>query len=292
MYQSSRKFHFLCNSVNHSPIWMSVILLIFTSCFSTNLKETEIRFDTLTYNRSVNSEIPDDTQTLALINPYKARMSAEMSTYIATVDSPFSNAFFTGNLGRLAADYMLLTANKISEKEFGIPCHIAISNNGGFRTGLYPGAITLQQLYEVMPFENELVLVQISGKDVDSLFQYIAQLQGTPAAGFEMIFSKGNTRQLNRYLSVKLNTHPILTVNDLLNPSYTQPLDTRRDYLIAVNSYMAVGGDGFTMLKNAKKIHYTGINLRTILAEQLRAEYDINHFIEPRKTPRIYHESR
>ena len=93
-------------------------------------------------------------------------------------------------------------------------------------------------------------------------------------------------------MSVKLNTHPIHTVNDLLNPSYSQPLDTRRDYLIAVNSYMAVGGDGFTMLKNAKKIHYTGINLRTVLAEQLRAEYDINHFIEPRKTPRIYHESR
>lgn len=276
----------------HLLLFIGVIILIFSGCFSLNSIPSNTTFDTLSKNRPVYDSTEDDTQTAKLINPYKAKMSAEMNTYIATVDSPFSNAFFIGNLGRLAADYMLLTANKISEKEFGIPCHFAISNNGGFRTGLYPGPITLQQLYEVMPFENELVLVQISGKDVDSLFQYIAKLQGTPAAGFEMVFKKGTTRQQNRYLNVKLNSQPIHSVNDLLSPSYTEPLDTRRDYLIAVNSYMAVGGDGFTMLKNAKKIHYTGINLRTILSENLKAEYDINHFIEPRKKPRIYHESR
>jgi 2',3'-cyclic-nucleotide 2'-phosphodiesterase (5'-nucleotidase family) len=148
----------------------------------------------------------------------------------------------------------------------------------------------MQQLFEVMPFENELVLVQLPGIYVDSLFQYIAQLQGTPASGFLMSYSKGNTRKDNRYQSLKLNAQPVNSIQDLLNPQYTQPLDTRRDYLIAVNSYMVVGGDGFTMLKHAKKIHYTGINLRTVLAQQLKAEYEANKFIDPRKQIRIYHE--
>jgi hypothetical protein len=53
---------------------------------------------------------------------------------------------------------------------------------------------------------------------------------------------------------------------------------------------MVVGGDGFTMLKHAKKIHYTGTNLRTVLAQQLKAEYEVNKFIDPRKQIRIYHE--
>ena len=362
-------------------LFLTGILLIFSGCFTTKSVSQNATTFTVSNNTAVYDSVPDDSLTIALIKPYKATMEAQMSEYIATIDSPFSNAFFVGNLGRLAADYMLLSANAISIKEFGVPCHFAISNNGGFRTGFYPGPVTMQQLFEVMPFENELVLVQLpgiyvdslfqyiatidspfsnaffvgnlgrlaadymllsanaisikefgvpchfaisnnggfrtgfypgpvtmqqlfevmpfenelvlvqlSGIFVDSLFQYIAQLQGTPASGFLMSYSKGNTRKDNRYQSLKLNAQPVNSIQDLLNPQYTQPLDTRRDYLIAVNSYMVVGGDGFTMLKHAKKIHYTGINLRTVLAQQLKAEYEANKFIDPRKQIRIYHE--
>ncbi|MEY3800547.1 MAG: hypothetical protein RLZZ548_427 [Bacteroidota bacterium] len=253
------------------------ILLIFSGCFTTKSVSQNATTFTVANNTAVYDSVPDDSLTIALIKPYKDTMEAQMSEYIATIDSPFSNAFFVGNLGRLAADYMLLSAN-------------AISNNGGFRTGFYPGPVTMQQLFEVMPFENELVLVQLPGIYVDSLFQYIAQLQGTPASGFLMSYSKGNTRKDNRYQSLKLNAQPVNSIQDLLNPQYTQPLDTRRDYLIAVNSYMVVGGDGFTMLKHAKKIHYTGTNLRTVLAQELKAEYEANKFIDPRKQIRIYHE--
>lgn len=269
------------------------ILLIFSGCFipATEQSQHPTKY-TASTNLSVLDTLTDDSVTSALIGPYKQKMLAEMTEYIATIDSPFSNAFFVGNLGRLAADYMLLSANDISQREYGIPCHFAISNNGGFRTGFYPGPVTMQQLYEVMPFENELVLVQLPGIYVDSLFQYIAQLQGTPASGFQLIYSKGSTRKENKYLSVKLNANAVTSIQDLLNPMYTQPLDTRRDYLIAVNSYMAVGGDGFTMLKHATKTLYTGINLRNVLATQLKAEYQANKFIDPRKQLRIFHESR
>jgi 2',3'-cyclic-nucleotide 2'-phosphodiesterase (5'-nucleotidase family) len=271
-------------------LFLTGILLIFSGCFTTKSVSQNANTFTVSNNTAVYDSVPDDSLTIALIKPYKATMEAQMSEYIATIDSPFSNAFFVGNLGRLAADYMLLSANAISIKEFGVPCHFAISNNGGFRTGFYPGPVTMQQLFEVMPFENELVLVQLPGIYVDSLFQYIAQLQGTPASGFLMSYSKGNTRKDNRYQSLKLNAQPVNSIQDLLNPQYTQPLDTRRDYLIAVNSYMVVGGDGFTMLKHAKKIHYTGTNLRTVLAQELKAEYEANKFIDPRKQIRIYHE--
>ena len=271
-------------------LFLTGILLIFSGCFTTKSVSQNATTFTVANNTAVYDSVPDDSLTIVLIKPYKATMEAQMSEYIATIDSPFSNAFFVGNLGRLAADYMLLSANANSIKEFGVPCHFAISNNGGFRTGFYPGPVTMKQLFEVMPFENELVLVQLSGIFVDSLFQYIAQLQGTPASGFLMSYSKGNTRKDNRYQSLKLNAQPVNSIQDLLNPQYTQPLDTRRDYLIAVNSYMVVGGDGFTMLKHAKKIHYTGINLRTVLAQQLKAEYEANKFIDPRKQIRIYHE--
>ena len=125
---------------NASSGWLlAVILLIFTGCFTAKSHQDQTIAYATTNNTSVSDSLPDDSQTVALIQPYKKAMQQQMSEYIATIDSPFSNAFFVGNLGRLAADYMLLTANTLSIKEFGIPCHFAISNNGGFRTGFYPG---------------------------------------------------------------------------------------------------------------------------------------------------------
>jgi 2',3'-cyclic-nucleotide 2'-phosphodiesterase (5'-nucleotidase family) len=274
----------------NSLAWIGSILLIFSSCFSAQTTNSIRPSFQVVQNQAVLDSLPDDSESLALISPYKINMEAQMSAYIATIDSPFSNAFFVGNLGRLAADYMYIAGNKISQQQFGVPCHFAISNNGGFRTGLYPGPVTMKQLFEVMPFDNELVLLQLPGNYVDSLFQYIAQLQGTPAAGFLMSYSKGNSRKENRYQTLKINAQPANSIKELLSPQYTQSFDSRRDYLIAVNSYMAVGGDGFTMLKHAKRIHYTGINLRNVIAEQLRAEYETHHFIDPRKEIRIYHE--
>lgn len=269
-----------------------LVLLFFTVCLAgcgtaKYSRKSSVSFQNLG-NISVLDSINDDSLSLQLLKPYKDSLSQQLSETIAFIDSPFYNAFFTGNLGRLAADYMLITANAYAQREFGIPCHFAISNNGGFRTGLYKGNVTLQNIFEIMPFENDLVLVQLPGLYVDSLFRYISQLQGTPASGIVLEYSKGISRKENQFTSAKINGNTIHNISDVLKMECSQPFDSRRDYLIAINSYMAVGGDGFTMLKHAKRKFYTGINLRNILADQLRAEYQVNRFIEPRKTVRIY----
>ena len=131
-------------------LFLTGILLIFSGCFTTKSVNQNAATFTILNNTAVYDSVPDDSLTIALIKPYKATMEAQMSEYIATIDSPFSNAFFVGNLGRLAADYMLMSANAISIKEFGVPCHFAISNNGGFRTGFYPGPVTMQQLTQTL----------------------------------------------------------------------------------------------------------------------------------------------
>lgn len=283
-----------------TPIWIfTLIVLIFNACGGqrpNNPKGTfgpqiQAQYYPLNNLRVLDS-LPDDSQSLKLISPFKDSLNHQLSEPISFIDSPFYNTYSTGNLGRLAADYMLLAANDFAIKEFGIACHFAISNNGGFRTGLYPGTVTMRHIFEVMPFDNELVLVQLPGRYVDSLFRYIAQLQGTPASGFFLEYSKGQTRFQNQYTSVKINEQQIQNIQDVLNMQCTQPFNSRRDYLIAVNSYMAVGGDGFTMLKHATKTIYTGINLRNILAQQLKTEYNSNRTISPRNTLRIFHEPR
>ncbi len=236
-------------------------------------------------NIAVLPEIPDDSQAIRFLQPYSDLLS-DLSTFIATIDSPFFNTYGTGNLGRLSSDYMLQSATKYSLSTLGIPCHFAVSNNGGFKSNLFPGEITMKEIYEVMPFENELVIVQIPGIYVDSLIQYIAQLQGSPVAGLLVQFKKGKTQQENIPVSVMVNAGIISAESP--EPISYLPLDPSRDYLIATNSYMVLGGDGFTMFKHAKALYYTKLLLRDVIATGLKNEYKRNKTIAQRPQLRIH----
>jgi len=273
-----------------------------------------------TPNISVDSSIAENTEIANFIKPYSDSLNHSLSTRLALIDSPFYNTFYTGNLGRLVADYMLLTATQYSMENVGIPCHFAVANNGGLRAGLFPGPVTMKNIFEVMPFDNELVILQLSGGATDTLLRYIAQLTGTPVSGLLLEFEKANKPAKNRVVNAKINSKIISTPADLvfLHGSQEQnsgsgissngqssdgmnqannkilmngsqlPVDSRRDYLVATSSYMSMGGDGFTMLKGAKQTIYTGIQLRDAIANGLKSEFDAFQWVAPRKQIRVY----
>ena len=271
-------------------------------------------------NITVDSNVAENAEMASFMKPFSDSLNRSLSKKLAQIDSPFYNTFYTGNLGRLVADYMLLTATQYSMEHIGIPCHLAVANNGGLRTGLFPGVVTMKNVFEVMPFDNELVILQLSGGATDSLFRYIAQLSGTPVSGLLLEYEMGDKPAKNRVLKAKINSKVILTPQDLISlhgsqeqysgsgmPANNQssdgishgsnkintsgghlPFDSRRDYLVATSSYMVMGGDGFTMFKGAKQTIYTGIQLRDAIANGLKSEFDVFQWIAPRKQLRVY----
>jgi 2',3'-cyclic-nucleotide 2'-phosphodiesterase (5'-nucleotidase family) len=257
-------------------------------------------------NISVDSTVAENAEIGNFVRPYSDSLNHSLSTRLAEIDSPFYNTFYTGNLGRLVADYMLLNATDYSMTNIGIPCHFAVANNGGLRTGLFPGPVTMRNIFEVMPFDNELVILQLSGGATDSLLRYIAQLTGTPVSGLVLEFEKAEKPAKNRVVNAKINSKVISTPTDVVvsegfeghsngnlqggsvGSTAFLPFDSRRDYLVATSSYMAMGGDGFTMLKGAKQTIYTGIQLRDVIANGMRREYSNFHGIAPRQTLRVY----
>lgn len=272
------------------------------------------------HNIAVDSSVAENAEIASFIKPFSDSLNRSLSTKLAEIDSPFYNTFYTGNLGRLVADYMLLAATQYSMEHMGIPCHFAVANNGGLRAGLFPGSVAMRNVFEVMPFDNELVIVQLSGAATDSLFGYIAQLTGTPVSGVLLAFEKSTKPAKNRLVTAKINSKIISIPADLaslvgeqeehsgsgmlgnnqssngVNQSTAKnptnggylPFDSRRDYLVATSSYMAMGGDGFTMLKGAKQTIYTGIQLRDAIADGLKSEFDAFQWIAPRNQWRVY----
>lgn len=170
-------------------------------------------------------------------------------------------------LARLCADWTLSGSKEWAKQKNHPEPQFAVLNHFGLRKSIDSGHIKRGDIYEVMPFDNEVVLLILKGSDVSTLFEYIATLGGTPIAGAE------------------------LWIND---STYSQAMikgnrfDSRKRYCIATNDFMLDGGDGFNMLKNAKRITKTGIFLRDLFLSELEKESVANNGLQPRPNLRIH----
>jgi 2',3'-cyclic-nucleotide 2'-phosphodiesterase (5'-nucleotidase family) len=140
----------------------------------------------------VTDSIEGDAALEAQIRPYRAEMAERVSEVIATAPTEISRAKPEGRLGNLTADAMLVRANV----EHSDSIHIAITNNGGLRIPIGPGDITVGTVYELMPFENRLVVLTLNGSQVDSLAHQLASINGEAVAGLTFVIGDGRAEEV------------------------------------------------------------------------------------------------
>ncbi len=197
--------------------------------------------------RPVARPLPDDPAAAALIAPYHDKVTAQMTEVLGTapaalVKNPGESGLinFVGDLQRERAAAVL-----------GQPVALGVITNGAMRAGFPAGAITLGSVFEMMPFENELVVVEAPGEVVRQLFTAFARSK-TPVAGATYAVSFDGMPA-----DIRIGG---------------QPFDPNQDrlYAIALSDYLASGGDYLDFFKPLPQRH-TGVLLRTAIADQVRA---------------------
>lgn len=131
---------------------------------------------------------------------------------------------------------------------------VAFMNSGSIRQGLEKGVITEKDIYSVFPFMDTVFIAELTGYQLQEVLDIFAEKgQGSP--GFLQISGIG----------VKLFKGSALeiTVNG-------KPLDKKRKYKVAFNSFISGGGDGYTVLKNITAKKDTGYCIPSILVENLK----------------------
>ena len=198
-----------------------------------NLKDRGKDAEGNTVYTYVDREIPEDPFLLAALQPYADQVEVLLSQEIGTAASLFDNEAVrtreTG-LGNLVADAMLW-ATKSQGTDF------AIQNGGGIRAAIPEGPISKKVIYEVLPFDNSVMTVEMTGREVQAMFDYIAEIprgngafpQVSQGVKFTVDFGTGETRNL------RINGRAV---------------DPNRVYKVATNSFMAAGGDGYTMMSS------------------------------------------
>ncbi|MCW8896819.1 MAG: 5'-nucleotidase C-terminal domain-containing protein [Flavobacteriales bacterium] len=189
-------------------------------------------------------------QATDLITPYKDSLEKEMNEVlvISAEEFPKEKGKPETKLGNLVADLSI----EIAQKTYNSNIDFCLLNFGGLRTSLPKGEITRGKIFELMPFENELVVVTISKEQFEHLIGYLYTVGGQP-------ISKGIT--LVNYIEKK---------SDLIDAKFLIKEDkyrTEKEFKILTSDYLAKGGDNMTFFLNPINYEKVGIKLRDAIIQ-------------------------
>ncbi|HEX6914358.1 MAG TPA: 5'-nucleotidase C-terminal domain-containing protein [Chitinophagaceae bacterium] len=194
-------------------------VIVLQSCATTTTVPTELRYT----QYAVNSNEGEDSFLLKMLAPYKDSLVKTMNRVIGFSLEPVYERS-AASIGNFITDAMKEQATE----RFGRKVDLAIMNSGGIRSYLPAGDITIGKMYELMPFDNMLVIQELPGSVLQQLFERAAGAGGWPVSGVTMNIV--NRKAENIQVGGK-------------------PLELERKYVVAISDYLANGGDQCPMLR-------------------------------------------
>lgn len=119
-----------------------------------------------------------DSSIWNIIAPYKGILDADMNEVLCYAKTDLKKGQPESLLGNWTADLCLEEAQEL----FQDTIDMVLFNNGGLRASLSEGNITKRDIYQLMPFENELVVLSLTLDDVNDLMNYLKHTGGQPSA--------------------------------------------------------------------------------------------------------------
>jgi 5'-nucleotidase/UDP-sugar diphosphatase len=179
-----------------------------------------------------------DPKIEQLVDYYARKMDSLLNRTVGLTEVELAGykadaMFRETNLGNLVADVLRAKAG----------ADAAIINGGGFRASIGRGPITAKQVSAVLPFDNYLVAMQLTGRQVQEVLEHGVSSLPKPSGRFPQV--SGLTLVYSRSAPVGQRVKEV-TIGG-------RPLDPDREYLIATTDFLVAGGDGFKAFGDAIK---------------------------------------
>ena len=249
-----------------SLLFFFTLAFIVVACKPTG-KITKIEANTIAIDTTNVSK--GDSIALLIIAPYKSKINAEMNQIIGYATQSMSKDQPEGLLNNFVADLILKKSNDYYIPSDSQKVDFCLLNNGGFRASIGKGAIIKANIFDLMPFENQLVIITLNGESVNNMFNYIAANGGEPISGFSM------------------GIKDTLAVNIVIN---NKPFDKSKVYKVVTSDYLANGGDKMFFFNNAIKTEVLGHKIRDVIIEYIIEENAKGNKLNSKLDKRIYYE--
>lgn len=187
------------------------------------------------------------------IKPYRDNIEKDLSTVLAyspeTLDK--SKGQWQTSIGNMMADAALDFGNRVFTKREGKKIDICLLNFGGIRSIIPKGNVTTRTAFEVMPFENSLIVAELNGAQIIEMVEYIiSEKKAHPVSGLKFTIGADN-RPKN------------ISIGGL-------PLNTGRNYYVVTSDYLINGGDNMAFFKKSTANHDLDYKLRNVLIDYFK----------------------
>lgn len=228
-----------------SIIRSALFLLLLLLCISCNRAWQIADQDTDFYRVDYRVYEPDAAVD-SLIAPYKAQIDATMNEVIGRTAVDLTKKRPESTLGNWISDLLLLEAQEMVD----FPLDFAFQNYGGIRIpSITTGDISRGKIFELMPFENEVVILTGKGEPMRMLFDKMAAKGGWPvSAGIQM------------------------TIQDTIAQNvmiHNEPFDMERSYSFVCADYIANGGDKCDFLLDLDRVD-PKVLIRDVIIQHLQ----------------------
>ncbi len=203
----------------------------------------------------------EDPASAAIVRREEAAVRAEMEEEVGTLlaDLPRGSGNGSSPAGNLVADAM---------REAGA-ADVAFTNKGGVRASLLAGPVTRRSFFELLPFENTVVVLEMTGAEIEEALRSSLRGEGRTPLEASGILVRWRRAPEGR--------------GDLVSASLGgAPLDPGRNYRVAVNSFLARGGDGYRAFEGPSKREDKGVLLRDAAVEWFRRRSPVRPVPEER----------
>jgi 5'-nucleotidase len=193
-----------------------------------------------------------DQEVYNLVSYYQQLVAPIVNQVIANAAYDLTreqNAAGESALGNLIAD----------AQRWKMGTDLAFMNPGGIRANLSAGEVTWGELYTIQPFGNNLVKMKLSGSQIDTLLEQ--QWKDQPYPRILQVSGLSYTWDPKKPAGERVDPADVF-VNG-------QPLELNKTYIVTVNSFLAEGGDKFSVLKEGTEREMGPADLEALI-EYLR----------------------
>jgi 2',3'-cyclic-nucleotide 2'-phosphodiesterase (5'-nucleotidase family) len=205
---------------------------------------------------AIDSTIPAAESVEKMLEPYSGKVRA-LSTVIGQLDGPLKkDEVGAGSLGQFVTDGITTYVKTKIRK----PIALTIMNAGGLRKNeIAAGEVRAADIFELLPFENALVAVDVRGED---LLKVLPALARDAQAGLRIQY-KWNDRNRPEFISAKL-----LDENGKEHEIEPDKIYT----IITIDYLLRLAGGAYAVLKEAKSSTPLNITLRAAMMEYVKSE--------------------
>ncbi|WP_339710085.1 5'-nucleotidase [uncultured Kriegella sp.] len=233
--------------IKHFVVFITIGLAI--SCKQqvlnvSKIEGKEIRIDTT---------IPQNDSTNAYIKPFRDRVNQILDSTLAYAPKKITkvDGIYNTTAGNLLADIIFSAAAPIFKSRTNNNLDFVFFNHGGIRSIISQGKVSARTAFEVMPFENTMVVAELSGKSIKKMLAYLLDSgMAHPISGIQIVLNTDNT-----LASVKIQG---------------KPFDENRNYFVATSDYLAAGGDSMVFFKDALNVTRIDYLIRNAMIDHFK----------------------